>query len=210
MITHAEPTHAANVHAALEAMDTEPAAPLTLAPRKTANLDLVRRLKALMRKHMPGSAGQWSHSTLARALAALITGQLEDADCRAVLLVGRTRKSNGFRVQLRAENRALDGGKKISQTGPALARATAPAAEMVRALIDAGLAADATSDSEEDTGSYLLYRVLAALPDNADAPSVGLLRIPASLNVDQLRLGVQTAAAAMARHLSPLPRARVN
>ena len=51
---------------------------------------------------------------------------------------------------------------------------------------------------------------LAALPDNADAPSVGLLRVPASLNVDQLRLGVQTAAAAMARHLSPLPRARVN
>ncbi|OYX56164.1 MAG: hypothetical protein B7Y86_10650 [Brevundimonas subvibrioides] len=144
------------------------------------------------------------------ALAALITGQLEDADCRAVLLVGRTRKSNGFRVQLRAENRALDGGKKISQTGPALVRATAPAAEIVRALIDAGLVADASSDSEEDTGSYLLYRVLAALPDNADAPSVGLLRVPASLNVDQLRLGVQTAAAAMARHLSPLPRARVN
>lgn len=144
------------------------------------------------------------------ALAALISGQLEDADCRAVLLVGRTRKSNGFRVQLRAENRALDGGKKISQTGPALARATAPAAEMVRALIDAGLVADATSDSEEDTGSYLLYRVLAALPDNADAPSVGLLRVPASLTVDQLRLGVQTAAAAMARHLSPLPRARLN
>lgn len=144
------------------------------------------------------------------ALAALITGQLEDADCRAVLLVGRTRKSNGFRVQMRAENRALGGGKKISQTGPALARATAPAAEMVRALIDAGLAADATSDSEEDAGSYLLYRVLAALPDNADALSVGLLRAPDSLDADQLRLGVQTAAAAMARHLAPLPRPRVS
>ncbi len=143
------------------------------------------------------------------ALAGLITGQLEDADCRAVLLVGRTRKSSGFRVQMRAENRALGGGgKKISQTGPALARATAPAAEMVRALIDAGLAADATSDSEEDAGSYLLYCVLAALPDNADALSVGLLRVPASLDADQLRLGVQTAAAAMARHLSPLPRVR--
>lgn len=144
------------------------------------------------------------------ALAALITGQLDDPDCRAVLLVGRTRKSNGFRVQMRAENRALGGGKKISQTGPALARATAPAAEMVRALIDAGLAADATSDSEEDAGSYLLYSVLAALPDNADALSVGLLRAPASLAAGQLRLGVQTAAAAMARHLSPLPRARLS
>ena len=143
-------------------------------------------------------------------LAGLISGQIDDADCRAVLLVGRTRKSNGFRVQMRAENRAPTGGKKVSQTGPALARATAPAAEMVRALTEAGLAADATSESEEDVGSYLLYRILTALPDNADAPSVGLLRTPASLNADQLRLGLQTAAAAMARHLSPLPRARLS
>ena len=111
---------------------------------------------------------------------------------------------------MRAENRAPTGGKKVSQTGPALARATAPAAEMVRALTEAGLAADATSESEEDVGSYLLYRILTALPDNADAPSVGLLRTPASLNADQLRLGLQTAAAAMARHLSPLPRARLS
>lgn len=142
------------------------------------------------------------------ALAGLITGKLDDADCRAVLLVGRTKKSDGFRVQMRAENRDLTGGKKLSQTGPSLARATAPVAEMVRALIDAGLSADATSDSEEDVGSYLLYRVLTALPDDADAPSVGLLRSPASLTADQLWLGVQTAATAMARHLSPLPRAR--
>lgn len=142
------------------------------------------------------------------ALAGLITGELDDADCRAVLLVGRTRKSDGFRIQMRAENRALTGGKKLSQTGPGLARATAPAADMVRALTDAGLSADATSDSEEDVGSYLLYRVLTALPDDADAPSVGLLRAPSTLSEDQVRLGVQTAAAAMARHLSPLPRAR--
>lgn len=142
------------------------------------------------------------------ALAGLISSQLADADCRAVLIIGRTRKSTGFRIQMRAENRALVGGGKISQIGPALARATAPAAEMVRALIDVGLAADATSESEEDAGSYLLYRVLTALPDNLDAPAVGLLRAPISLHGDQLRLGLQTATAAMARHLSPLPRAR--
>jgi len=141
-------------------------------------------------------------------LAGRITDELDHADCRAVLLVGRTRKSDGFRIQMRAENRALTGGKKLSETGPGLARATAPAADMVRALNDAGLTADATSDSEEDIGSYLLYRILTALPDNADAPSVGLLRVPAALEGEQLRLGVQTAAAAMARHLSPLPRAR--
>lgn len=142
------------------------------------------------------------------ALAAMITGQLDDAECRAVLLIGRTKKSDGFRIQMRAENRALTGGQKLSQTGPALARATAPAADMVRALTDAGLAAEATSDGEDDAGSYLLYRILTALPDNADVPSVGLLRASASMDEDQVRLGVQTAATAMARHLSPLPRAR--
>lgn len=103
---------------------------------------------------------------------------------------------------------ALTGGKKLSQTGPSLARATAPVAEMVRALIDAGLSADATSDSEEDVGSYLLYRVLTALQDNVDAPAVGLLRAPSAVNEAQLRLGIQTAATAIARHLSPLPRTR--
>ena len=143
-------------------------------------------------------------------LADLITAQLKDADCRAVLLVGRTKKSDGFRIQMRAENRELTGGKKLSHTGPGLVRATAPAADMVRALTEAGLAAEATSDSEEDAGSYLLYRVLIALPDDADAPSVGLLRAPVSMNDEQMRLGVQTAAAAMARHLSPLPRARLS
>lgn len=143
-------------------------------------------------------------------LAGRITRELDHADCRAVLLVGRTRKSDGFRVQMRAENRALTGGKKLSRTGPSLARATAPVAEMVRALIDAGLSADATSDSEEDAGSYLLYRVLTALQDDVDAPAVGLLRAPSTLNEAELRLGIQTAAAAMARHLSPLPRARLS
>ncbi|MGV3579306.1 hypothetical protein [Brevundimonas sp.] len=144
------------------------------------------------------------------ALADVITRQIGEADCRAVLLVGRTRKSNSFRVQMRAENRTPTGGAKVSITGPAMARATAPAAEIVRELIEAGLAADATSDSEEDVGSYLLYRILTALPDNADAPSVGLLRVPALIDGEQLRRGVQTAAAAMARHLSPLPRARLS
>jgi hypothetical protein len=141
-------------------------------------------------------------------LAGLITGELDDADCRAVLLVGRTRKADRFRIQMRAENRALTGGKKLSETGPALARATAPVAEMVRALGDAGFAAEATSDCEEDVGSYLLYRVLTALPDNADAVAVGLLRTPGGLNADDARRGVEAAALAMARHLTPLPRAR--
>lgn len=141
-------------------------------------------------------------------LAAILSEHLRDADTRAVLLVGRTRRSESFRVQMRAENRALAGGAKLSRTGPAIARATAPIAEMVRALNDAGLAADASSDGEEDVGSYLLYRILTTLPDDADAPAVGLLRAPIDVEPAVMRRGVKAAAGAMARHLSPLPRAR--
>lgn len=144
------------------------------------------------------------------ALAGLITKELGDEACRAVLLVGRSRKADRFRIQLRAENRALSGGRKLVVTGPAVARATAPASEMVRALSEAGFPADATSDSEDDAGSYLLYKVLTALPDNADAVSVGLLRTPAGLEPDAARRGVEAAAMAIARHLSPLPRTRLS
>jgi len=142
------------------------------------------------------------------ALADRINEGLAEVDCCAVLLVGRTRRSEGFRVQMRAENRALTGGAKISATGPAMARATAPIAEIVRALGDAGLSVDATSEGEEDAGSYLLYRILTALPDATDAPAVGLLRVPTAIDRDSLRTGLRTATAAMARHLSPLPHAR--
>ena len=143
-------------------------------------------------------------------LAGAITGHLKDEACRAILLVGRTRKADRFRIQMRAENRALVGGEKLSLTGPAVARATAPVSEMVRALSDAGLAAEATSESEDDAGSYLLYRVLTALPDNADAVAVGLLRAPVGLPETEVRRGVEAAAQAVARHLSPLPRARIS
>jgi hypothetical protein len=81
---------------------------------------------------------------------------------------------------------------------------------MVRALGEAGFPAEATSDSEDDAGSYLLYRVLTALPDNADAVSVGLLRTPAGLEPDAARRGVEAAAMAIARHLSLLPRTRLS
>lgn len=141
-------------------------------------------------------------------LANLVTSELDHADCRAILLLGRTRRGEGFRVQMRAENRALAGNVKLLLTGPATARATAPVAEIVRALNDAGLSADATSESEEDAGSYLLYRILTALPDAVDAPAVGLLRVPVDAEPDALLIAIQTAATAMARHLSPLPRPR--
>ena len=131
------------------------------------------------------------------------------ARCRAVLLlVGRTRRSDGFRLQIRAENRALDGGERLDQVGPGMARATAPVADIVRALNEAGLTADASSDAEDDAGSYLLYRVLSGLPDGAGHAGVGLLRAPEHEADAAVQRAVKAAAQAMARHLSPLPRSR--
>ena len=141
-------------------------------------------------------------------LAQTLSLCLREPDCRAILLVGRTHKSGSFRVQMRAENRALIGGEKLSHTGPAMARATAPVAEMVRALTAAGLHADASSEGEEDVGSFLLYSILTSLPDDADVPAIGLLRAPLDVADEMVQKGVKAAAAAMARTLAPLPRAR--
>ncbi|CAN5156394.1 hypothetical protein BH09PSE1_BH09PSE1_14880 [soil metagenome] len=139
-------------------------------------------------------------------LAARLRAHLSDPDCRGVLLVGRTEKSDAFQIQMRAENRALTGRAKLSSTGPATARATAPVADMIRALTDAGLEAAASSDSEEDVGSFLLYSILTGLPDDVDAPAVGLIRAPVDMAPADLNKGVRLAAGAIARHLSPLPR----
>lgn len=143
-------------------------------------------------------------------LATVLSGYLEDRRCRGLLLVGRTRRSDAFRVQIRAENRALEGGQRLDSLGPGMARATAPVADMVRALNEAGLAASASSDSEEDAGSYLLYRILSSLPDGPDTPAIGLLRAPEAESDAAVQRAVKTAAQAMAHHLSPLPRSRAH
>lgn len=142
------------------------------------------------------------------ALAATLSAHLRDNGTRALLLVGRSRHAEGFQLQIRAENRALAGGQRLDGVGPSVARATAPVAEMVRALADEGLNAEATSDAEDDVGSYLLYRVLAGLSEDADTPAVGLLRAPTGGDDHAVQRAVKTTAQAMARHLSPLPRSR--
>lgn len=140
-------------------------------------------------------------------LASTLAARLGSGECRAVLLVGRTHKGDGFRVQMRAENRTLDYKSRLSSTGPGIARTTAPVADMLRALNAAGLQADASSEAEEDVGSYLLYRVLSDLPDGPLTPSIGLLRAPAPANEAAIRKGIKAAATAMASHLTLLPRA---
>lgn len=140
------------------------------------------------------------------ALAQILSRHLRDQRCRALLLVGRTRRSEGFRMQMRAESRSADGSQKLEGVGPSVARATAPASEIVRALNEVGLTADASSDAEEDVGSYLLYRVLCSLSESMDTPAVGLLRAPQNEPDAAVRQAVRTAAQTMARHMGPLPR----
>lgn len=144
------------------------------------------------------------------ALAETLAAHLGDQHCRALLLVGRTRRSTNFRLQIRAENRSLDGVHRLTSVGPAVARATAPAADIVRALNEAGLTVDTSSDAEDDAGSYLLYRVLSGLPEGLDTPAVGLLRAPENMPASTVQRAVKTAAEAMARHLSPVPRSRAS
>ncbi len=143
------------------------------------------------------------------SLAAVLSAHLGDRSCRGLLLVGRTRRSDTFRLQIRAENRSLDGGRRLD-FGPGMARATAPVVDIVRALNDVGITADASSDSEEDAGSYLLYRILTGLPDGPDTPAIGLLRAPEHEPDAAVQRAVKAAAQAMALHLSPLPRSRAN
>mgnify|MGYP007020164989 FL=1 len=86
---------------------------------------------------------------------------------------------------------------------------TAPVADILRDLAEAGVSAIADSDAEEDAGSYILYRILAGLPDSLESPSIGLLRIPDGESENTVRTAVKTAASAMARRLAPLPRSNV-
>lgn len=143
-------------------------------------------------------------------LAQTLAAHLEDRQCRALLLVGRTRRSSAFRLQLRAESRSLDGVRRLNTACPSIARATAPAADIVRALNEAGLAVDTSSDAEDDAGSYLLYQVLSGLPEGLDAPAVGLLRAPEQESDEDVRRAVKAAAEAMVRHMSPFARSRAN
>lgn len=141
-------------------------------------------------------------------LAERLSNQLKDSGCRGLLLVGRTRLGEDFRIQTRAENRVPGGRERIDDDAPGLARATAPAADMVRALNLAGLAAGASSEAEEDAGDYLLFRILNALPEGVDAPAVGLIRAPADMDDAAVTAGIKAAVGAIALHLSPLPRRR--
>ncbi|HEV7228969.1 hypothetical protein [Brevundimonas sp.] len=141
----------------------------------------------------------------AEALARDLERQVRDRSCRALLILGRAREG-GFRIQTRAENRTLGGKGRFLPTGPGVVRATASAQELMRALTDAGQDAAVSSESDGDAASHLLFRALCDLPDGFDAPAVALLRVPAD-DPARVGVGIEAAMTAIARHLSPAPRA---
>lgn len=141
------------------------------------------------------------------ALVSALADHLRSGECQGVLLVGRSARAPGFRIQMRAENHAPGQKQRLSRTGPGIARSTAPVADMIRALTEAGLKVDASSEAEDDVGSYLLYRMLAELPDGPEAPAIGLIRAPLPADERLVRKGVKAAASAMARRMTPLAKA---
>lgn len=135
-------------------------------------------------------------------LAERLSRHLEDSGVRALLLVGGG-QGDGFELQLRAENRDPGGAQRGDRLGPGLARATAPAAEVIRGLADAGVMVRSTSEADPDAGSYLLYRVLAQLPDEGETPAVALLRAPPETPSPEVCKAVKTAAQVLTQHFSP-------
>lgn len=134
-------------------------------------------------------------------VAGLATGRW-----RALLIVAPGRPGGPFRVQLRAENRSVEGAERLIPVGPSTARSTAPAAEMVRAIQAAGQTAEASSDIGHDAAGALFYRVLSGMAEHCDAPPVGLLRTPVDAGRTEVEAAVGAAASAVARTLSLLSR----
>jgi pyroglutamyl-peptidase len=125
--------------------------------------------------------------TLWRGAAEAVQDAMLSQRCDAVLMIGVAVKARGFRVEMRAQNRtaasrpdasgAVLGRDRIDHTGPGVARATAPVADIVRALRDEGLPVQPSSDAGSYLCNYTLYRVLTGSGESA-APTAGFLHVP--------------------------------
>lgn len=161
------------------------------------------------------SACGWRHDRIAAAYARLpadpdiaferVAAQLEETGASGVLLLGAS-AADGFVVEMRARNRCdrasrgADRSRRIAPTGPASARATAPVADLARALTSAGLCAVTASEGADDGLNHLLYRLLSEAVDEAGAPSIGALRLPAggASEADAVQRGLCAALLAFA------------
>jgi pyroglutamyl-peptidase len=159
---------------------------------------------------------RWSGS------AETIDEALREGRCDGALLLGVAGKAREFRVEMRARNHVdrhkpdADGklwrNEKIDPTGPAVARSTAPVAEMVRAIQDEGYPSVASSDAGDYLCNFSLYRLLTGVGEGADGPPVGFLHVPrfferdgvdVPVELDDLERAVKAAATAFAFSLMP-------
>ncbi len=148
--------------------------------------------------------------------------RVKASGCDGVLMIGVAGKAKTFRVEMRAQNRVgrsrkdAEGkawsGEKILPVGPAVARATAPVADMVRAIQRAGYPAEASSDAGDYLCNFTLYRLLVETAAWAWTPAAGFLHVPtkivregkdAPLELDDIERAVKAAASAYALKLIP-------
>jgi pyroglutamyl-peptidase len=152
-----------------------------------------------------------------------IAHRVRSSGCDGVLMVGVASKARTFRVEMRAQNRVnrrrrdADGaawiGEKILPIGPAVARATAPVADMVRAIQRAGFPCEASSDAGDYLCNFTLYRVLVDTAADPQPPTAGFLHVPMEvvrdgrlmpLGLSEIEHAVKAAAAAFALRLAPV------
>ena len=120
-------------------------------------------------------------------------------------------RAEGFVVEMRARNRTEGAAaadrlaRRISPTGPGSARATAPIADLARALAAQGLPVRARSDAAPGAVNFVLYRLLTEVAAEAGGPTVGALQLPASGRTapEALDRGLCAAALAFADTLAP-------
>jgi pyroglutamyl-peptidase len=154
--------------------------------------------------------------------AQIIAEAIRASGCDGALLLGVAGKAREFRVEMRAKNQAdrrkpdADGALwpsgKITPTGPAVARATAPVADMVRAIQKAGYPSVASSDAGDYLCNFTLYRILTETAADARSPAVGFLHVPRSvlrdgeevlLTIADIERAVKAAATAFTHSLNP-------
>jgi pyroglutamyl-peptidase len=163
-------------------------------------------------------------TTWAGAVAAL-KARLRETGADGVLLTGVCGGAAGFRVEMRAQNRAsttavdADGRKhgamRISPLGPAVLRASAPVEPMIGALRKVGLPVEPSSDAGDYLCNYTFYKALADQASDREARPIAFLHLPPvreappvedagflAFTLDDLEKGVKAAATSLARTLA--------
>ena len=167
-------------------------------------------------------------TTWAGAVSAL-RRRMRETGADGVLLTGVCGGATGFRVEMRARNRAsttaedADGRKRelerISHLGPAVLRASAPVEPMIEAVRQAGLPVEASSDAGDYLCNYTFYKALADQAGEREARPIAFLHLPPASEappvedagplafaLDDLETGVKAAARSLARTLAYAPR----